>query len=106
MRLDKNPNFWDAKNVQLQTIDLLPIENAISAYNFYASKVADLILDKGLTPPSLIPELKRRPDFHAAPFLGDYFIRFNLTRKVFSDAKVRQPFALPLHLIRIVRTIT
>jgi oligopeptide transport system substrate-binding protein len=106
IRLRKNPNYWDAQNVHLQTVDLLPIENAISAYNFYASKVADLILDKGLTPPSLIPELKRRPDFHAAPFLGDYFIRFNVTRKVFTDARVRQAFAMAIDRERIVRKIT
>src|ERR1700730_4808136 len=106
MRLEKNPNFWDAKNVRLQTVDLLPVENAITAYNFYASKVADLILDKGLTPPSLIPELKAREDFHAAPFLGDYFIRFNVTRKAFSDARVRQAFAMAIERQRIVQKIT
>jgi oligopeptide transport system substrate-binding protein len=106
MRLEKNPDFWDAKNVRLQTIDLLPVENAITAYNFYASKVADLILDKGLTPPSLIPELKAREDFHAAPFLGDYFIRFNVTRKAFSDPRVRQAFAMVIDRERIVRKIT
>ncbi|MEY2604390.1 MAG: oligopeptide transport system substrate-binding protein [Verrucomicrobiota bacterium] len=106
IRLRKNPNYWDAQNVRLQTVDLLPIENAISAYNFYASKVADLILDKGLTPPSLIPEIKRRPDFHAAPFLGDYFIRFNVTRKAFSDARVRQAFAMAIERQRIVQKIT
>lgn len=106
IRLRKNPNYWDAQNVHLQTVDLLPIENAISAYNFYASKVADLILDKGLTPPSLIPELRRRPDFHAAPFLGDYFIRFNVTRKIFGDARVRQAFAMAIDRERIVQKIT
>jgi oligopeptide transport system substrate-binding protein len=106
MRLKKNPTFWDAKNVQLETIDILPIDNAITAYNFYASKVADLILDKGLTPPSLIPELKARQDFHAAPFLGDYFIRFNVTRKAFSDPRVRQAFAMVIDRDRIVRKIT
>ena len=106
IRLRKNPNYWDAQNVRLQTVDLLPIENAISAYNFYASKVADLILDKGLTPPSLIPEIRRRPDFHAAPFLGDYFIRFNVTRKAFSDARVRQAFAMAIERQRIVQKIT
>jgi oligopeptide transport system substrate-binding protein len=106
MRLKKNPTFWDAKNVQLETIDILPIDNAITAYNFYASKVADLILDKGLTPPSLIPELKERQDFHAAPFLGDYFIRFNVTRNPFSDPRVRQAFAMVIDRDRIVRKIT
>jgi len=106
MRLKRNPTFWDAKNVRLETIDLLPIDNSITAYNFYASKVADLILDKGLTPPSLIPELKVRPDFHAAPFLGNYFIRFNVTRKAFSDPRVRQAFAMVIDRDRIVRKIT
>ena len=106
IRLKKNPNFWDAKNVQLETVDLLPIDNSITAYNFYASKVADLILDKGLTPPSLIPELKLRPDFHAAPFLGDYFIRFNTTRKAFADPRVRQAFCLVIDRERIVQKIT
>jgi oligopeptide transport system substrate-binding protein len=106
MRLKKNPTYWDAKNVQLETVDVLPIDNAITAYNFYASKVADLILDKGLTPPSLIPELKTRPDFHAAPFLGDYFIRFNVTRKAFADPRVRQAFSLVIDRDRIVQKIT
>jgi oligopeptide transport system substrate-binding protein len=106
MRLEKNPNFWDKDNVRLNTLDLLPIDNSITAYNFYASKVADLILDKGLTPPSLIPELKVRPDFHASPFLGDYFIRFNVTRKQFADARVRQAFSMAIDKERIVKKIT
>ncbi|MBV8815252.1 MAG: peptide ABC transporter substrate-binding protein [Verrucomicrobia bacterium] len=106
IRLKKNPYFWDAKNVHLETVDLLPIDNAITAYNFYASKVADLILDKGLTPSSLIPELKTRSDFHAAPFLGDYFIRFNVTRKPFTDPRVRQAFAMVIDRERIIQKIT
>jgi oligopeptide transport system substrate-binding protein len=106
IRLQKNPLYWDASHVALNTIDALPIDNSITAYNFYASKVADLILDKGLTPPSLIPELKTRSDFHAAPFLGNYFIRFNVTRKPLDDARVRQAFAMAIDRDRIVQKIT
>ena len=106
IRLTKNPMYWDAAHVALKTIDALPIDNSVTAYNFYASKVADLILDKGLTPPSLIPELKKRPDFHAAPFLGDYFIRFNTTRKPLADVRVRQAFAMAIDRDRIVEKIT
>jgi oligopeptide transport system substrate-binding protein len=106
IRLQKNPAYWDQAHVRLQTVDLLPTDNSITAYNFYASKVADLILDKGLTPPSLIPELKKRPDFHAGPFLGDYFIRFNVTRKPFDDVRVRQAFALVIDRERIIQKIT
>jgi oligopeptide transport system substrate-binding protein len=106
IRLEKNPLYWDARHVALNTIDALPIDNSITAYNFYASKVADVILDKGLTPSSLIPELKMRPDFHAAPFLGSYFIRFNVTRKPFDDVRVRQAFAMAIDRDRIVKKIT
>jgi oligopeptide transport system substrate-binding protein len=106
IRLEKNPLYWDASHVALNTIDALPIDNSITAYNFYASKVADLILDKGLTPPSLIPELKTRPDFHAAPFLGTYFIRFNAARKPFADVRIRQAFAMAIDRDRIVEKIT
>jgi oligopeptide transport system substrate-binding protein len=106
IRLQKNPLYWDASHVALNTIDALPIDNSITAYNFYASKVADLILDKGLTPPSLIPELKSRPDFHAAPFLGNYFIRFNVKRKPLADVRVRQAFAMAIDRERIVQKIT
>jgi oligopeptide transport system substrate-binding protein len=106
IRLEKNPQYWDAEHVALNTVDALPIENSITAYNFYASHVADLILDKGLTPSSLIPELKIRPDFHAAPFLGTYFIRFNVTRKPLNDVRVRQAFAMVIDRNRIVQKIT
>jgi oligopeptide transport system substrate-binding protein len=106
IRLQKNPLYWDSSHVALNTIDALPIDNSITAYNFYASKVADLILDKGLTPPSLIPELKNRPDFHAAPFLGNYFIRFNVTRKPLEDVRIRQAFAMAIDRDRIVQKIT
>ena len=106
IRLEKNPLYWDAGHVAMNTIDALPIDNSITAYDFYASKVADLILDKGLTPSSLIPELKKRPDFHAAPFLGTYFIRFNVTRKPLDDVRVRQAFAMAIDRDRIVEKIT
>jgi oligopeptide transport system substrate-binding protein len=106
IRLEKNPLYWDATHVKLRTVDALPIDNSITAYNFYASRVADLILDKGLTPPSLIPELKVRPDFHAAPFLGNYFIRFNVKRKPLSDVRVRRAFAMAIDRERIVQKIT
>jgi oligopeptide transport system substrate-binding protein len=106
IRLEKNPQYWEAEHVSLNTVDALPIENSITAYNFYASHVADLILDKGLTPSSLIPELKVRPDFHSAPFLGTYFIRFNVTRKTLNDVRVRQAFAMVIDRNRIVEKIT
>ena len=67
IRLAKNPHYWNRDKVAMKTIDVLPISKANTAFNFYASGQADLMMDKGLVPNQLLDELKKRPDFHAAP---------------------------------------
>jgi oligopeptide transport system substrate-binding protein len=106
VRMVKNPLYWDAAHVGMKTIDALPISRANTAFNFYSAGQADLIMDKGLTPLALLSELRKRPDFHSAPFLGTYFIRFNVTRPAFKDARVRRAFALVIDKKLIVTKIT
>lgn len=106
IRLRKNPYYWNSGNVALETIDVLPIAKDTVAFNFYASGLADLAMDKGLTPPALLKVLKTRDDFHAAPFLGTYFLRFNCIKPPFSDPRVRQAFAMAVDKKRIVEKIT
>lgn len=106
IRLKKNPDYWDANQIALDTVDILPISKANTAFNFYASGEADLLMDKGLAPPSLLEALMQRPDFHASPFLGIYFLRFNVTRPPFDDVRVREAFALTVDADSIVRRIT
>ena len=85
---------------------MLPISQANVAYNFYAAGQADLIMDKGLAPPSLLDALKVRSDFHAAPFLGSYFLRFNCAKGPFTDPRVRKAFSMALERKRITTKIT
>lgn len=94
LRLVKNPRYWNAEKVRMNSVDVLPAARAMTAFNLYATGIADLMMDKGLAPTPLLNELKKRPDFHAAPFLGNYFFRFNTTRKPFNDVRVRQAFCL------------
>jgi len=106
VRFVKNPLYWDAAHVALKTIEALPISRASTALNFYCAGQASLLLDKGLIPPALISDLRKRPDFHSAPFLGTYFIRFNVTRAAFKDARVRRAFSLVVDKRLIVDKIT
>ena len=94
IRLQKNPRYWNHDAVRLNTVDALPISHANVALNFFAAGLCDLILDKGLTPPSLIGELRKKPYFHSAPYLGNFFLRFNCSRPPFNDPRVRQAFSL------------
>lgn len=106
VRLKKNPYYWNTKNVALETVEALPISKATVAFNFYASGLADLIVDKNLTPNALLEELKKRPDFHASPFLAIYFLRFNCSKPPFNDPRVRLAFSLAIDKERIVKKIT
>jgi len=106
IRLRKNPLYWNAENVALNTIDILPISKANVAFNFYASGLADLSMDKGLTPPALLDDLRERPDFHAASFLGIYFLRFNCAKPPLDDVRLRQALSLAIDKRVITRKIT
>jgi len=106
IRLRRNPRYWNRDAVAMATVDLLPVSAANTAFNFYASGLADLMLDKGLVPPALLGELRKRPDFHSAPFLGNYFIRFNTTRGPFKDPRVRRAFSLVVDRDSLVQKIT
>ena len=106
IRLRKNPRYWNASAVAMETIDVLPVSKANTAFNFYSSGQADLMMDKGLVPPALLGEIKKRDDFHAAPFLGTYFLRFNCTKGPFTDARVRRAFSMVIDKQSIVDRIT
>ncbi|MGA1130437.1 MAG: peptide ABC transporter substrate-binding protein, partial [Chthoniobacterales bacterium] len=94
IRLRKNPRYWNADKVAMETIDVIPVSKANTAFNLYASGQADLMMDKGLVPPALLSEIKKRDDFHAAPFLGTYFLRYNCEKGPFTDPRVRRAFSL------------
>ena len=106
IRLAKNPHYWNRDKVAMRTVDILPISKATTAFNFYASGQADLLMDKGLVPNQLLDELKKRSDFHAAPFLGVYFLRFNCARPPFNDPRVRRAFALVIEKQLLADKIT
>jgi len=106
IRLQKNPRYWDATNTQSGIIDLLPVGSPNPALNLYECGQADIVWDKDLVPGQLLDVLIRRPDFHTFSYLGDYFIRFNVTRKPFDDPRVRQALALAIDKERIVKKIS
>lgn len=106
VRLRKNPFYWNAAHVAMRSIDVLPSARANTAFNYYITGLADLMMDKGLAPTPLMGELKKRPDFHSAPFLGTYFLRFNVSRPPFNDARVRKAIALVIDKNLLVEKIT
>ena len=106
IRLKKNPRYWDAANVKMNTVDVLPIADANTALNYFYTGQADLVMDKGMVPVSLVDKLRQQPWFHTGPYLGTWFIRFNVTKPPFTDPRVRRALALAVDRERIVKKIT
>jgi oligopeptide transport system substrate-binding protein len=106
IRFERNPLYWDVENVAFQTVDALAVDDPNTIFNYYHSGLADLMLDKSSVPVNLIGELQDYPDFHAAPFLGNYFLRFNVTNPPFDDPRVRKAFSLAVDRRRIVEKVT
>jgi oligopeptide transport system substrate-binding protein len=106
IRLKKNPHYWDAANVKLRSVEVKPVQDANTALSYFHTGQCDLMMDKGMVPPSLTQKLKQKSWFHTGPFLGTWFIRINVTRPPFNDPRVRQAFALAVDKKRIVEKIT
>lgn len=106
IRLRKNPRYWDAANVKMATVEVKPVQDANTALSYFHTGQCDLMMDKGMVPPTLTQKLKQQPWFHTGPFLGTWFIRINVTRAPFTDPRVRQAFALAVDKKRIVEKIT
>jgi oligopeptide transport system substrate-binding protein len=92
--------------VPIPRIKVLPTNNATACFNLFYSKKADLIIDKASIPPALVQDIRNQPYFHANPFGGTNFLRFNVRRHPFDDVRVRKALALALDKRDIVTKIT
>lgn len=104
--LEANPSYWDAAKVRMKTVEVRPASDPNTALNYFHTGICDLMMDKGMVPPTLTQKLKSQSYFHTDPFLGTWFIRFNVTRPPFNDARVRKAFALAIDKRRITEKIT
>ncbi len=102
----RNERYWDAAHVALRRVDALATSQGNTALNLYLTGEADLLLDKGLIPSQILPELRKRRDFHVFNFLGSYFYRFNTTRPPFNNPLVRKAFSASIDRNVIVQKIT
>lgn len=106
IRLRKNPRYWNAAEVQIETLDFLPHHDPAFCLNTFLSGDADIILDKRRVPAQLLDVLRTNSCAHPFDYLGTFFYRYNVTRPPFNDARVRKALAMAVDRRRIVERIT
>ena len=95
VRVEKNPHFRDAQNVELDAVAYFPTADRNAAYNRYRSGELDIIGD---FPPGEISWLRREMPrhVHIAPLLSIMYLVFNVTEAPFDDARVRRALTLAI----------
>ncbi len=102
--VDKNPRYWDAATVRLNSIVFHPVENPeVEERNFRAGQ---LHLTYAV-PLAKIPAYRTEDPagLRADPFLRTFFIRFNTTKPPFDNPKLRRALALAIDRDSIARNL-
>lgn len=109
LRAVRNEYYWDAKNIDIESVDVLPIEDLSTSLNLYLTGQADWITD---VPLHVVPELLKRDDFNPKPRLGCYFYRINQNnrdatkKRFFGNRKVRRALYYAIDRESICKRVT
>ncbi|MFP4058817.1 MAG: peptide ABC transporter substrate-binding protein [Candidatus Brocadiia bacterium] len=98
--LRRNPRYWNAERVVLETIHALAIDDAETARKKYLNGEVDWIRE---VPAPMVADAARLDGFRYAPSLGTYFYRFNVTRPPLDDRRVRLALNLAVDKRAIAR---
>ena len=97
--VEKNPKYWDAKNVKLKSIKYLASDNSTTNYKMYKAGAVDW--QSGITL-DLIDEIKLRKDYQLSARYGTYYLSFNVTKAPFTDVNVRKAFAAAIDKVTLI----
>jgi oligopeptide transport system substrate-binding protein len=95
IRLDKNPHFWDAANVQIERIMYYPTPDFSAAARRFMAGELHFTSD---IPADQVKMLRERlgSQLNIAPYLGTYYIALNMAKKPFDDVRVRNALSMAI----------
>lgn len=103
IELVKNDQYWDARNVQLEKLDIYLIENIDTGYNMYMTGQLEF---QDEVPTQELAKLKAKNEVRFFPDASVYFYRFNVTQKPFNDPRVRKALAMAVNRRELVDKVT
>ncbi len=91
----KNPRYWDAARIKLDSITFLAIEDQNVAYDKYLAGEVDYLPADSI-PTARIDEIRLRRDYHRVPGSSVSYFVYNLARPPFRDARVRKALSMAI----------
>ena len=91
MTYTKNPNYWDAENVKLETLQFMLSADDTAIYAAYQAGDVDFI---DSVPTDEIQNLLGNEEFYIIDNLGTYYVNFNIKSDLFAGKTVEQAAAM------------
>ena len=102
LTLVKNPDYYDASSIKLNTVKLTIITDGSTAEQAFNAGNVDV--NETGWPPADTPQIKSTPAYQQFPSLGVYYYGFNI--KNITDVNQRKAMALAIDRDTIVKDIT
>lgn len=91
--MKKNPNYWNASAIKLDSLKFVLIEDSNAAYSAYKSNEVLMIKD---VPTEELPSLAGNTEYHVEPITGTYYITLNDAIEPFNNPLVRKALSLAI----------
>lgn len=105
--LKKNPEYWDADTVKLETINMYMIDDENTELQMFNNGELDWAgSPTGALPLASIPALKEEGKLNISPLAGVYYYSYNTEAEPFNNVNIRKAFALAINRQGIVENIT
>ncbi len=95
IRLRRNPYYWDARNVQIDTVYYYPIEEQSVELQRYRAGELDFTQSVPNNQYGWIRE-HLGDELHVSPYLSTYFFVFDMSEPPLDDVRVRQALSMAI----------
>lgn len=100
--MQKNPNYWNADAITLNSIKFMLMEDSNAILNAY--QTGDILCAKDL-PSNELAALSTQPDYHLETQYGTYYISFNTQREPLNNPLVRAALSLAIDRAYMAETV-
>lgn len=105
--LEKNPYYWDEKNVTLERIHFSIVDNEMTALKMFEQGELDILgLPFTGIPSDSIPSLQKKGAIKTTSLPGSTICCFNLSAFPFNNVNIRKAFAYAIDRQEIVNNVT
>lgn len=107
IKLEKNENYWDAKTVKLETVEVSMINDANTELSMFDNGELDWAGSPfGTLPTDALPALKDQGNLNIEPFAGTYWYKFQTEKPPLNNKNIRKALAYAINRQAIVDNIT